>query len=55
MKLKMERKYVVRRWVVGSIALFLLFWWLMDLTTPKQCQVPVSQMSQACLDLEFPR
>ena len=29
-------------------------YWLNDITTPKQCKVPVNQMSQYCKDLLFP-
>lgn len=35
--------------VVGGVV-----YYLNDITTPKECKVPVSQMSQFCKDLLFP-
>lgn len=55
--MRMERKYVIRRrWAAAiAAALFLaLYAWLMDVTTPDQCKVPIEQMSQFCLDLRYP-
>ena len=34
--------------------LIVAFGWLLDITTPKQCKVPIEQMSQGCLDLLYP-
>lgn len=55
--MRMERKYVIRRRiaVLIAVALFLaLYGWLMDITTPEQCKVPIEKMSQFCLDLRYP-
>ena len=55
--MRMERKYVIRRRVAAAIAAALilaLYAWLMDITTPEQCKVPIEQMSQFCLDLRYP-
>jgi hypothetical protein len=49
----MERKYVRRRLV--AVILFLGLWWFaMEATTPKECKVSVSEMSQFCKELRFP-
>ena len=34
--------------------LIVLFGWLLDITTPKQCKVPIKQMSQGCIELLYP-
>jgi hypothetical protein len=55
--MRMERQYVIRRrWAVAIAAALILalFSWLMNITTPEQCKVPVDQMSQFCLDLLYP-
>lgn len=54
--MRMERKFVIRRrWAMALAALLLLalFWWLMDITTPQQCKVPVEQMSYFCKELLY--
>lgn len=52
--MRMERKYVRRRRIVAAI-LFLAVWAAADyFTTPKQCRVPLEQMSQFCKDLRYP-
>jgi hypothetical protein len=37
-----------------AILLLGILYWLNDITTPKQCKVPVAHMSQFCKDLLFP-
>jgi hypothetical protein len=50
---KTPAKFIRRRIAVGVIALVLIGW-AFDATTPKQCKVPVSEMSQFCKDLLYP-
>jgi len=51
--MKMAAKYRIRRWVaVGAIVAFAA--WGFQATTPEQCKVPVSEMSQFCKDLLYP-
>jgi hypothetical protein len=52
--MRMERKYVRRRRVVALIAFLAVIWGANEATTPKQCKVPVSQMSQFCKELLYP-
>lgn len=40
--------------IVLTILFTLLMIWALNATTPKECKVPASQMSQACLDLLMP-
>ena len=49
----MKNKYKRRRAVVLA-AIVVLIWWANSETTPKECKVPVDQMSQFCVDLLFP-
>jgi hypothetical protein len=40
--------------IVLTIVLIAIAWWLLDVTTPEQCKVPVEQMNQFCIDLMYP-
>ena len=52
--MKMDRKYVRRRRVVALIAFIAVVWGASELTTPKQCKVPVTHMTQFCKELMYP-
>jgi len=52
--MRMERKYVRRRRALVVIAFIAFIAISNDATTPKQCKVPVSHMSQFCKDLLYP-
>lgn len=43
-----------RAWILIVIVAFVVFSWLMAVTTPPECKVPVSQMSSMCKDLLYP-
>lgn len=38
---------------VVALAALLLISWLLNITTPEQCKVPVGEMSQFCIDFMF--
>lgn len=40
------------RFVVALLVL-LVFSWLLNITTPEECKVPVGEMSQFCIDFMF--
>jgi galactitol-specific phosphotransferase system IIC component len=48
-----KRGRIVRNLII-AIIFIAIFSWLFDITTPKQCKVPVEQMSQFCKDLLYP-
>lgn len=52
--MRMERKYIRRRRVVAVILFFGLWWGVTAITTPSECKVSVSEMSQFCKELRFP-
>lgn len=39
--------------IVVGVVIALIAWWLLDVTTPDQCKVPVEDMSAFCKDLLF--
>jgi hypothetical protein len=41
------------RFVVALAVLFLVSW-LMNVTTPNECKVPIGEMSQFCIDFLYP-
>jgi hypothetical protein len=52
--MKMQSKYVRRRRAVAVGLLVGVIWWANSVTTPKECKVPLDQMSQFCVDLMYP-
>ena len=48
-----RRGRIVRNFFI-AVVLLALFWFLFDVTTPKECKVPTNEMSQFCLDLLYP-
>jgi hypothetical protein len=48
-----KRGRIVRNFFI-TIILIAIFAWLFDITTPKQCKVPIEVMSQYCKDLLYP-
>jgi hypothetical protein len=52
--MKMQSKYVRRRRAVAVGLLVGVIWWANSATTPKECKVPLDQMSQFCVDLMYP-
>ena len=49
----MKKKYMRRRLIVAALILGFIYW-ANSATTPKECKVPVDQMSQFCVDLLYP-
>lgn len=45
---------ISRRALLICLALILIGLWLLNVTTPAECRVPVEQMSQFCKDLLYP-
>lgn len=39
--------------LVLALAILLLISWLLNITTPDECKVPVGEMSQFCIDLIY--
>lgn len=39
---------------VVAVVILLVISWLMDVTTPAECKVPVGEMSQFCIDFLYP-
>jgi len=51
----MAKSRLTRRGKIVIAILFITVWGLLlNGTTPKQCKVPVDQMSQFCIDLIYP-
>lgn len=51
----MEQVKITRRgWIVVAVLLLAIVWLANDATTPPECKVPVSEMSQFCVDLLYP-
>ena len=48
-----KRGRIVRNFFI-AVVLLALFWFLFDVTTPKECKVPIDVMSQYCKDLLYP-
>jgi hypothetical protein len=48
MKRKTIRKLFIALAIVGVV------WFMFDVTTPKQCKVPIEQMTQWCKDFRYP-
>lgn len=40
--------------LVVAVAILLVISWLMEVTTPQECKVPVGEMSQFCIDFLYP-
>jgi hypothetical protein len=49
-----KNKLTRRGKIVLTIVILAIVWWLLDVTTPEQCKVPVEQMNQFCIDLMYP-
>ena len=52
--MRMEKKYVRRRRILATVLIIAAFWWLMDITTPKECKVSIDKMSYECKKLLYP-
>jgi hypothetical protein len=52
MKLNRRGRIVRNFFIVGL--LFALFSFLLNVTTPQECKVPIDEMSQFCIDLLYP-
>ncbi len=39
---------------VVAILILLFVSWLMNITTPEECKVPIGEMSQFCVDFLYP-
>jgi hypothetical protein len=39
---------------VLALAILLFVSWLMNITTPSECKVPIGEMSQFCVDFLYP-
>jgi hypothetical protein len=48
-----RRGRILRNSIIVAI-LYLIFSYLFNVTTPKECKVPVEQMSHFCIDLLYP-
>ncbi|CAB4167005.1 hypothetical protein UFOVP964_104 [uncultured Caudovirales phage] len=40
--------------IVVALILIAIFFWLMDITTPNECKVPLDSMTQWCKDFRYP-
>jgi len=54
-QVKARKKKLTNRGKAVIVILLITVWvWLLNVTTPEQCKVPVEQMNQFCIDLIYP-
>lgn len=53
-KIRLTQRGRIVRGIVIALAVYLLFAWLNDITTPEHCKVAFEDLSQGCIDLLYP-